>query len=588
MNAIFDSRDPAYKTPFGAVPKGEKLKFFIKTADFLPEASLELLCDADGSRSAFALSETDGGYGCELVAPKTGLWWYRFSLGGGVYLGRGARGAGALGGEDGRWFQQTVYSEGFSAPPRFRGGVMYQIFPDSFNRSGDIPATPERTTVPTSQLPDYRPDRAGRYCSRCYGGDLEGIRQKLGYLSELGVTVIYLNPIFEAHTSHRYDTADYLKIDPMLGCEEDFRRLAEEAKKCGISLVLDGVFSHTGDDSVYFNKYGRYGEGGAYRDPHSKYYKWYKFTHYPEGYKGWWGIRTLPEINEDEPSYTDFICGDDGVLEHWLSAGASGFRLDVADELPDDFIERIRARLKKNGRDALLIGEVWEDATTKVSYGEKRRYLFGKELDSVMNYPLRRAILDFMLSGDAEAFREALESQQEAYPKPVLDVLMNMLSTHDTERVITALGAPPRTLSKDEQREYLLPKDDYLRALELVKLATVLQFTVYGLPCVYYGDEIAMQGFGDPFCRAYYDWNSGYFELKELIGRLSGLRRRCGAFADGELRFLGARDGCVMYTRGNKNSEALIAVNRGEAEQKFTYKGVEYTVEPWRWLVKEL
>ena len=194
------------------------------------------------------------------------------------------------------------------------------------------------------------------------------------------IICLYLNPIFEAHSNHRYNTADYRKIDPLLGTEEDFVELCAKAKAVGISVILDGVFSHTGSDSLYFNRNGRYGEhSGAYRDPDSPYREWYSFRRYPDDYESWWGFRTLPNVRETYPSYLDFICNPNtGVLAKWLSLGASGFRLDVADELPDAFLDRVYQTVKSFGEDKVVIGEVWEDASNKISYGNRRHYLLDR------------------------------------------------------------------------------------------------------------------------------------------------------------------------------------------------------------------
>ena len=197
-------------------------------------------------------------------------------------------------------------------------------------------------------------------------------------------------------SNHRYNTADYRKIDPLLGTEEDFINLCREAKKRGIRIILDGVFSHTGSDSIYFNKNSRYNSAGAFNTPESPYKNWFQFLKYPDVYKSWWGFTSLPELDKNNPDYINFICGEDGILRHWLRLGASGYRLDVADELPDSFIARVREAVKAEGEENLLIGEVWEDASNKLAYGVRRKYFLGDELDSVMNYPFKEAILDLL------------------------------------------------------------------------------------------------------------------------------------------------------------------------------------------------
>ena len=212
----------------------------------------------------------------------------------------------------------------------------------------------------------------------------------------------------------------------------------------GISVILDGVFSHTGADSIYFNKFGRYGNNtGAYRDRNSPYYPWYSFTGYPDKYESWWGITTLPNVNENNPEYTNYICGENGILQKWIDLGAQGWRLDVADELPDDFIEKIRAAVKRVSPEKFLLGEVWEDATTKYGFGQRRTYLLGKGLDSVMNYPFKNAVLDFVKGTPAEQAMGEILSICEHYPAPAMDTALNFLSTHDTERALTVIADEP-------------------------------------------------------------------------------------------------------------------------------------------------
>ena len=350
-----------------------------------------------------------------------------------------------------------------------------------------------------------------------FAGNLKGVKKKLPYLEELGVTCIYLNPIFEAHANHRYNTANYLKADPLLGTNEDFAALCAEAKKHGIRIILDGVFSHTGSDSRYFNREGRYGDGGF-------------DSGYVGGYRSWWGFETLPEVEEEDPSYGNFVCGKGGVIDTWLGLGASGFRLDVADELPDDFIEKIRAAVKAHGEDKLLIGEVWEDATTKEAFDHRRTYLRGHGLDATMNYPFRNAAVAFARGEDASAVGEQIMSICENYPKPALDCAMNFLSTHDTERGITAIaGEPANGRDRYWQSKRMIPGDRIDDALRRVLLAYAMLYTLPGVPCVYYGDEIGMQGYRDPFNRAYFDWNSTERRLRVPLTNLARLRRSCDA-----------------------------------------------------------
>ena len=407
-----------------------------------------------------------------------------------------------------------------------------------------------------------------------YGGDFAGIQQKLPYLRDLGVTCIYLNPIFEAHANHRYNTANYLKADPLLGTNEEFAALCAAAAKQGIRIILDGVFSHTGSDSVYFNREGRYGPGGAYRDRSSPYRSWYDFdSGYPGGYRSWWGFETLPEVQEEDPSYAEFVCGKGGVIDTWLNLGASGFRLDVADELPDDFIEKIRTAVKSHGEDKLLLGEVWEDATTKEAFGRRRTYLRGKGLDSVMNYPFRNATLCYLHGASAAAVAGELMSICENYPAPALNCAMNFLSTHDTERALTAIaGEPANGRDRNWQSKRRISPMEMDDAVHKLLLGYAMIYTLPGVPCIYYGDEIAMQGYRDPFNRAFYDWNSTEQRLRGPLATLARLRRECDAFDGGRLEIVSAKGDVLHYRRIGKTQTAEIILNRGRhliAEQAF-------------------
>ena len=384
---------------------------------------------------------------------------------------------------------------------------------------------------------------------------MEGIRLKLPYLKSLGVTCLYLNPIFEAHSNHRYDTADYNKIDPLLGTQEDFCNLCEEAHKQGIRILLDGVFNHTGSDSVYFNKKKRYPGKGAYNSKKSRYYGWYYFTKHPDEYACWWGVKIMPTLNKNNPAVQQFFMGKEGVIHHWLSKGADGFRLDVADELGDLFLDGIHARVKAEDPGKLVLGEVWEDASNKISYSVQRRYLQGKQLDSVMNYPFKDAILNFFQDHDGEEFCERILTIVENYPTPVLNLVMNSISTHDTLRAITALAGPPRnSLSKDLQATYQMDWGTYQHGKYLLKMAAALQFTLPGIPCIYYGDEAGMQGYGDPFNRGCYPWGKEDQDLLSFFTTLGQMRVNHSLFANASIFFWAGRKDFILYELSLRHS----------------------------------
>ncbi|MDL2323808.1 glycoside hydrolase family 13 protein [Ruminococcaceae bacterium OttesenSCG-928-A16] len=576
MPSIYNSYNPEHKTPFGAVKTGQTVTFTLRVPAGYGCQTPYLFIQKDGGdfvqlalQNASKQQDTDI-FTLEYTPIEAGLFFYYFDLW--VHyrkLYRGPKGEAAETTETGALYQLTVYDANFTTPPKMHGGVMYQIFPDRFYE-GD-PGKPlsynERIyRHDKTKEPYFWPtNQEGGYLTRDYfGGDLLGIEKKLPYLKSLGVNWLYLNPIFEAHSNHRYNTADYLRVDPYLGTNQDFARLCQKAKEMDIQIILDGVFSHTGSDSLYFNKEARYPTLGAWQSPESPYRAWYNF-HPDGGYDSWWGFDTLPACNKDNADFRQFICGEGGVIDTWLTLGASGFRLDVADELPDSFIAEIRTAVKKHGEDKLLIGEVWEDATTKEAYGVRRQYFWGQELDGVMNYPFRTAILNFLRNPEnADAFVQSVMDICENYPAPALAALTNHLGTHDTARAITALAdQDPAGRGRDWQSGRRLSPALYQLGINRMRLATVLQFTLPGVPCVYYGDEIGMQGYADPFNRAFYNWNSHEARLIPLIIELADLRKSCPAFASGTLQFTTVQTGLLAFTRTSQNglSKAAVAVN---------------------------
>lgn len=578
MELIFHAQDSIYKSPFGAVPAQAPVRFQIDLPhDSCCEQPTLLICQDgqwDNPQSIpFMLQDVlphVNRFAAFYTPSQPALLFYHFSCvqnGQTVHFFRDEYGSATDQGD--RWWQLTVYDPAYNTPDFIKGGLYYQIFPDRFRRS-DTPkenVPPDRIFHPEFQgLPVFRPNGQGKILNDDYFcGDLRGIIEKIPYLRELGVTCLYLNPIFEAHSNHRYNTADYRKIDPLLGTNEDFQELCRAAHEEGISVILDGVFSHTGSDSLYFNREGRYGDGGAYHDPQSPYLSWYQFEQYPYKYQSWWGFDTLPNVREEEPSYLDFICGDDGVLEYWMSLGADGFRLDVADELPDCFLDAVRRRLKIHGA-KLLIGEVWEDASNKIAYGYRRRYLLGEQLDGVMNYPFGNAILSFVRNGGGQALARTVWEVLENYPPQTVAVLMNSLSTHDIPRAITALAGEP-FYGQDREWQashHFLPLDVYETGKRRLRLASLLQYFLPGVPCLYYGDEAGLSGYRDPFNRCPYPWGQEDHELLDWFRGLGALRKTFASLlADGEYLPVQWSENLFSFLRRKKGHSLLVAVNRG-------------------------
>jgi len=594
-----------YRNPFGACHTDTKITLRLSVESFsFPE---KVCCIIDNVEFPMHfVFETNGSriFECEIETPSSPcLLFYCFFIcadGSTVYYGNNSAQTGGLGETScelpGSLYQITVYDKNFTTPDWMKNAIVYQIFPDRFCRGKETPFHGiERNW---EDEPFYRPDQfGGEYLSNdFFGGNFDGIKEKLPYLADLGVTAIYLNPISKAFSNHRYDTGDYENPDELLGSVEDFQELSKEAKKLGIHIILDGVFSHTGADSKYFNKYNHYDSIGAAQSQASPYYSWYNFSHFPDKYESWWGFETLPNVNELDKNFTEYIAsGKNSIIKKWLRRGADGFRLDVADELPDEFIKKLRESIKSENPDALLIGEVWEDASNKVSYGEKRAFLLGKELDSVMNYVFKDAVLGYLTSGDAKQFFGKMHSLLENYPKESLYTAMNLLSSHDIPRALTVLADTPdfRTLTRQEQHDYVIPEDKLALAKRRMVLAVCLQMTLPGAPTIYYGDEMEMLGFADPFNRAPMDWNHGESEIMRQIKLFSELRKEKSLLRTGYCTLISAEDSVTVYMRnaeggkdafGKKvaNDEVIIIVNASDSSRFVNLNLSQYGIDSLR------
>ena len=571
---VFDPRCDLCKVPFGAVVCGREVTIHCRpmTCEGFSNCSIVLHSEFAKVWKEYELSVTGAAgdrtcFSVTFPAPdQPDLVWYHFrfrrSDGTGCDLDKsGYRSDGLID----PW-QMTVYRESRS-PKWFGAGVTYQIFPDRFCRlkMPDPEGLIGNRWVHENwdDVPEWRPDPDGEIRNRdFFGGSLAGVTSKLDDLAALGVTTLYFCPIFESASNHRYNTADYRTIDPMLGTEEDFKTLCAEAKARGMRVILDGVFNHTGSQSLYFNADGFYPTVGAAQNPTSPYYDWFSFHPWPNDYDAWWGIKTLPAVREDCPSYVDYIIeNEDSIIRHWLKAGASGWRLDVADELPDWFIEKIRAVMDEAAPDSLLMGEVWEDASTKVAYSQRRKYLLGSELHGVMNYPFRTALLAYLKGGNADDFRDAMETLRENYPHDAFYSAMNFLGTHDTPRILTMLGADQVPQSKDERAAFRLSPEQRKKGLALVRLAALILFTFPGSPTVYYGDEAGMEGCEDPFNRGAYPWGHEDKDLKARFSLLGQLRKQRQSLQSGSIQWLRASGSLLAFARELPQERTVTVVN---------------------------
>ena len=584
---IFNSRSEQYKLPYGAVTSGTEILFHVRPPRSLGATSVYLCAkfEQTDASSEIEMDWLDLDCGHDVYAARldtagyVGLIWYYFRI-----ESAGRRLFVANGSETAEWvssMQITVYDPSTETIDWLADGVVYQIFPDRYCRL-EIPETPPRKWVHASwdDVPDYGsqmdPDTGKPlWNTDFFGGSLRGIRSKLDHLKDLGVTALYLNPIFEAASSHRYDTGCYERVDALLGSEADFKALCAEAKKRGIRILLDGVFNHTGSDSVYFNREGHYDAPGACQSQDSPYFPWYSFERYPDIYSAWWGIDTLPAVEEMEPSYLDYIIQNpDSIVRRWLRAGADGWRLDVADELPDEFIRLLRDAVRETKPDAAVIGEVWEDASNKISYSQRRRHLLGGHLDGVMNYPFRQAVISFLLGGPAADFQNQMEAIRENYPPAALLNSMNILGTHDTVRILNVLGAVP-TPDRDAQAGYEMPEETYALAKRRLKLAALILFSFPGMPVIYYGDEAGVYGFGDPFNRKPFPWGREDEELTDWYRKLAVFRQALPPLRRGEIRYIPVCSDVLAFVRSLDGQEAAIAVNASAGRRVVSL--------PWRW-----
>lgn len=569
---LFDSRSLQYKSPFGAVSTRQKVFILFPVSKDLNSDRVKLIVRRNAHSLEYKLTYMGENYGYDnyfvnFTIDREGTYFYRFEVESGdktYYVGRDDEGKAIIGDWLPEW-QLSVYQSTYETPDYIKGGVIYQIFCDRFFHSGDK-VVPKYGVLKEwhEDVTVVDPDGVFR-ANDFYGGNFKGITEKLDYLSDLGVTAIYLTPIFKSHSNHRYDTADYSKIDDLLGTEEDFENFVKSAESKGIAVILDGVFNHTGADSVYFNKLGRFPEVGAYQSEDSKYHDWFTFYDFPDNYACWWGITVVPTVARDAVGYREMIAGSDGIIKKWTEKGVRGWRLDVVDELTSSFVEKIRKAVKTVDKNGLVIGEVWEDASTKQSYGEERQYFYGRQLDGVMNYVYKDAIIKYMFDNDSKSFVNTIYNIMENYPKHSLDTCFTLLDSHDTVRAINVFSEARVDGDKQRRRDYRLTDSEYNRGKKRLILASAIQFFLPGVPCVYYGDEIGMQGFEDPINRRPFTWDNIDDEILSHYKYLGKLRKNYRE---------DFYERAVLGTKGDS-----VIIKRGKLTLTVNPKSCDFTIE---------
>lgn len=556
LQVVHDSQSIKFRKPFGAVEVGQKVKLSINVDKEIIVA-VELI-QFDGTRLNIGmqkeyLNNGEFRYSVEIdTSDALGILEYYFILIDGydrLYYGNNDEHLGGIGKlytYNPIPYQITVYKKSH-IPNWYKEGVIYQILIDRFYNGNEdnIINSPKKDSFIYGRWDDnpmYIKDNFGRIIRwDFYGGNLKGIVKKLDYIKSLGANIIQLSPIFKSPSCHKYDTANYEVIDEMFGTNEDFKELCEVAEGKGIKIILDVVFGYTSSDSKYFNKIGNYEEVGAYNSPNSKYYNWYRFIRYPYQYDSWWGISERPSVNSMQEEYIDYIVNaPESIVKKWIDLGANGWKLNVIDELSDDFIKLIRRRMMGISEDTILLGDIWEDASNKISYSKRRSYLDGEEVHASTNYPLRESLINFVKGYiNSDKFKKKIMSLYENYPRESFYGNTNIASTNDTERILTVLDGN----------------------LELLRLLIVIQFTLPGVPLIYYGDETGLKGGKEPDNRKSYPWGKEDIELIGFYRKVARIRNKENALKRGELYIFQTDFEVLAFERDYENEKILVLVN---------------------------
>lgn len=471
-------------------------------------------------------------------------------------------------------------SVNFEVPKWAEGEMMYHIFVDRFFRGSKkkMKEMPRRIIHKSwDEEMIIGPDKDGIWNNDFYGGDLKGIEKKLDYIKSLGCNILYLSPIVWSQSNHRYDTADYENVDPYAGCNEDLKALCDEAHKRGMKVVLDAVFNHTGNDSKYFNEYGSFDSDGAFINLNSKYSSFYR-KHYANGktyYDYWWGMPNLPVCDGYSKEWQEYILGKGGVIDKWFELGIDGLRLDVADELTDEFIEKIRIAVKRNKEDGFILGEVWKNPMRM-----NRGYIeSGKGMDSVMNYPLVDALMRYFKYGDTHKLAYTIDDIKREYPVGTINTLMNFTSTHDISRPLNVLGAPeefsecsewvwnPNNGSPEYCKNFKLSDEQYEKGKAMYEVYVSALAFMPGILSIFYGDEVGVQGLGNLANRKTYPWGKEDKSLLQFFRSIGNIRVNQEFLKRADIDLLKINREYVMFERVNGDDKALIAVNRTDTPQ---------------------
>ena len=638
---VHDTWDTAYRAPFQPPKVGEAVKLSLRTqagevqkaqlimnkAEITANGGDEYNPDYAAGKPAIydmkKIATQDGSdiWSASIVLDENGMYGYTFLLNDMLQYGDDARpgNTGAIVLRGAKPFQLTVSTEDYHTPDWAKEAIAYQIFPDRFyngDKSNDNARTTARGYQPIQhrswdELPanhSKTPAKDGdtQDCNDFFGGDLAGITAKLDYLKELGVTAIYVNPMMSGCSNHRYDTVDYSSIDPLLGNMEDFKKLVAEMDKRGMHLIMDGVFNHVGDDSIYFDRYGKYKWVGAYEywsrvydlmndkgmgeaaakeeakkqltaegQVFSPYHweNWFEIKNQKTkdemgekyAYHDWQGYSSLVPFSDKDfldgkSSLSEYLLyGNNAVITKWFQDGLSSWRLDVAKEIPAEFWKNVRQEIKKlkttKGEEPMLLGEIWQDGT---------QFLTGDQFDSVMNYKLSFAVGDLFLNrGDAKAADDELKILQQNYPREALYDLMNIVDSHDTIRAIYKFGGGQESVPQASLADF-----DYELGKARLKLSAAFILGYPGMPTFFYGDEAGVYGSADPDCRRAYPWGKEDKDLIAYYKQVMGVRNaHKQLFAHGDVNTLKAEGDIFAYARTKGDEAAIVALNRGKAQQ---------------------